>query len=457
MKFRLLRQELNTGRRLRRALLRPFAEFSKLQVSGSILLLLATVIAIAWANSPASDSYFSLWHTKINLSAGANAISLSLAHWVNDLLMALFFLLVGLEIKRELLVGELSSPKKAALPIAAAIGGMVVPAIIYLFFNSSGDFANGWAIPMATDIAFSLGVLAILGTRVPLALKVFLAALAIVDDIASVLVIAFFYTSNIQMIPLFFAGCCVAFLILLNWLGVRRLTYYMITGAFLWVAILFSGIHATIAGILLAFTIPAWVKLDAPGFFSRAKDILQKAERFENAHPNERLSEHGQHSIQHLEEVCEDVQMPLQRLEHMLHPVVTYAIVPLFALANAGLLLPPNILEALSHPIALGTSLGLVLGKSAGIFLFSFLAVQFKWAEIPKGIAWSQILGIAFVAGIGFTMSLFIAGLAFGDGAILDIAKVGIFTGSLVSGIAGALLLSRQKREQSQPETTPSK
>ena len=445
MKFDVIRKELNAGRKIRRVLLRPFAEFTKLQASGSILLILGAVVAIIWANSPASSSYFALWKTYFTIGTGDNQISLSLDHWVNDLFMALFFLLVGLEIKRELLVGELASTKRAALPIAAAIGGMLVPALIYLSFNTGSGHSRGWAIPMATDIAFSLGVLALLGTKVPIVLKVFLAALAIVDDLGAVLVIALFYTSEVNVVALAWAGAIFAFLILINWMGVRRLGYYMVAGALLWFAILFSGLHATIAGVLLAFTIPAWVKLDAPQFFSRAKHVLQKAERIENAHPDERISEHGQHSIQELEQACEDVQMPLQRLEHFLHPYVTYGIVPLFALANSGLVLPSNFGEALTHPIALGSSMGLIFGKCFGIFLFSYLAVRLKLAELPQGINWQHIFGVAFVAGIGFTMSLFIGTLAFGEGANLNLAKVGIFTGSLIAGTLGAIILSRVK------------
>ncbi len=444
----------SAGRKIRRALLRPFAEFAKLQASGSILLILGAIIAMIWANSQWSDSYVSLWKTYFSVGTETEKISMSLGHWVNDLLMAIFFLLVGLEIKREFLVGELASLKRATLPIAAAIGGMIVPALIYFTMNPTGETARGWAIPMATDIAFSLGVLALLGSKAPTSLKVFLSALAIVDDIGAVLVIAIFYTSQINMGALIFAGSVFGVLVLFNWLGVRNLVYYLVAGFILWVAILNSGLHATIAGVLLAFSIPAWVKLDAPGFISNSQQILKKIERVENAHPDTRLSENGQHMIHDLEQACENVQMPLQRLEHMLHPLVTYAVVPIFALANAGLILPPNFLDALTNPIALGSGLGLVFGKFFGIVIFSFLAVKFKWAELPVGIRWRQIIGVSLVAGIGFTMSLFIATLAFGEGPNLDLAKVGVFVGSIIAGTLGAILLSATSKPK--PELSSS-
>src|SRR5450432_3963577 len=359
-------------------LVRPFQEFAKMEASGGILLIACTVVALVWANSPWAAGYFHLWHTNLTFGFAGKLLSEPLHFWINDGLMALFFLLVGLEIKRETLVGELASFRKAALPIAAALGGMVVPAGFYVVFNQGGPGASGWGIPMATDIAFALGVLALLGDRVPTSLKVFLAALAIADDIGAVLVIAFFYTAQISWISLGVGGLFFIALIAANRAGARHPLIYAVLGVGLWLAFLQSGIHATVAGVLLAITIPA----RQPG-----DSTLSPA--------------HG--------------ESPMLRFEHALMPWNKYVIMPVFALANAGVVLGACAARALIDPISLGVICGLVLGKPIGIVLFSWLATRSRIATMLDGISWRQIVGVGMLGGIGFTMSLFIANLAFGE------------------------------------------
>ncbi len=385
--------------------IRPFQAFFRTEAASGVLLLALAVVALLWANSPWASAYFSLWDTLVTVSIGSAAISKPLLLWVNDGLMAIFFFLVGLEIKREILVGELSSPRQAALPLLAAVGGMVVPAGLYALVAGSTDYAAGWGIPMATDIAFALGVLALLGTRAPVALKIFLTALAIVDDLGAVLVIAFFYTSKLSVAALGVAAVFLALLVAANRLGIQRTAVYVILGLGLWVAVLKSGVHATIAGVLLALTIPA----------------------------------RGEHSL-------------LLRMEHKLHGWVAFGIMPVFALANAGVALGGvSFTEAILHPAAFGILLGLFVGKQIGVFAFSWLSIRMGWAVLPSGTTWTQLYGVALLTGIGFTMSLFIANLSFvglpeaapGAPAALDLAKIGILTASLLSGVVGYVMLRR--------------
>ncbi len=425
-------------------IVRPISEFIHSQASGGIILLACTIIALAWANSPWGDAYRDLWHIEFSVAFGGQTLSLQLHEWINDGLMAVFFLLVGLEIKREFLVGELASPKNAMLPIVAAIGGMVVPAALYAIVNAGHPSANGWAVPMATDIAFSLGVLALLGSRAPLGIKVFLTALAIVDDLGAVLVIALFYSNEIDTTSLLICGMLLVSLIVLNVLKVRRLTPYLVIGFLMWAMMLNSGVHATIAGVLLALCIPTRVHLNATSFIDRCRGLLQK---FDDApeQPGDLLSEEQQSAIYAIERSCEGVQMPLQRLESALHSPVNYVVVPLFALANAGLVLSGLSLGDLATPVTSGVILGLVLGKSVGITLFAWLSVKMKLADLPKHVTWTHVVGAAFLGGIGFTMSLFVSGLAFSDPGLSEGAKLGILTGSLVSGVVGALLIMRVK------------
>jgi Na+:H+ antiporter, NhaA family len=424
-----------------RILIRPFQEFAARQTSGGILLLLCTVAALVWVNSPWAASYEAIWHTKVTLGLADRRFDHDLHFWVNDGLMALFFFVVGLEIKRELLVGELASARQASLPILAAFGGVVVPALIYSALNAGGAGAAGWGIPMATDIAFVIGVMALLGDRVPLGLKVFLTALAIVDDIAAVLVIAVFYTAQIAWLGIGAAVLCILLLLAANRMGVRHPLPYALLGIALWLAVLHSGIHATIAGVALAMTIPSRTELNAPEFLRHCREILAHFERCADSQKGVMTDEEQQVAIDALEDTCEKVQPPLYRLEQGLHPWVTFLIMPVFALANAGVVLGGNLKEHLAEPVTLGVALGLLLGKPIGIGLASWLAVRTKLAQLPAGVSWNHIHGAAWLGGIGFTMSLFIAALAFPDPALLKMAKFGILAGSLFAGIAGFAVL----------------
>ena len=423
-------------------LLRPFQRFFRLEAASGILLVLAAIVALAWANSPAADSYFRLWQTTITIDIGVLVLSKALILWINDALMAIFFFVVGLEIKREVLVGELAAPKKAALSVAAALGGMLAPAAIYVAINAGGPGVSGWGIPMATDIAFALGVLALLGRRVPLALKIFVTAVAIVDDLGAVLVIALFYTDSVSGGALVAGGVCLAIAIVLNRSGVRATWPYAIVGAGLWLGVLKSGVHATVAGVLLAMTIPARRLIDAPEFMRRAEMLLGefvKDLRGGHTEPTE-----GQRDAAHsLVVAAQELEAPLVRLEHALHPWVAFFIMPVFALANAGVTVGGGLAETMTSPVTLGIILGLCLGKPLGIVLLSWLAVRMGIAVLPAGTTWTRLVGVSLLCGIGFTMSLFIANLAFADAQLLGGAKVGILAGSLVAGIAGALVLLR--------------
>ena len=421
--------------------LRPFREFAHLESSGGLLLLATTALALLWANSPWAASYDALWHTKVTVGAEGFGLSLDLHHWINDGLMALFFFVVGLEIKRELLVGELASVRRAALPVAAAVGGMVLPALVYTAFNAGTVGAGGWGIPMATDIAFALGVLALLGRRAPLALKVFLTALAVVDDLGAVLVIALFYTPAVSWPALGTAAVCLAAAVIVNRMGVRHLLPYALIGVALWLAVLASGVHATVAGVLLAMTIPVQYRIDAWGFLAKGRAYLDEFEAASHHSPTAPNSEHQQAALRALEEACEQVETPLQRLEHALHPWVAFLIMPVFALANAGVTLGDGLGAAVIHPVALGVTAGLVLGKQAGVLLATWLAVRSGLASLPSGVTWRHIYGAGWLAGIGFTMSLFVSDLAFDDEALLQTAKVGILAASVLSGAGGWLLL----------------
>lgn len=422
--------------------IRPFQEFVKVESSAGLVLLFCTAIALAWANSPWAESYFSLVHLDATLSVGGFVLSKSLLHWINDGLMVIFFFLVGLEIKRELLVGELASLRQAMLPIAAAVGGMVVPALLYTAWNSGSAGAPGWGIPMATDIAFAIGVLALLGNRVPFGLKVFLMALAIVDDLGAVLVIAFFYTADISTAYLLWAGGFFLILLLANWWHVRHPLVYVLLGVGLWFCFLKSGVHATIAGVLLAMTIPLRSRTPTREFWEKSQAILEEftATRSEQQPV---LTEDQLATIHALERESERVQTPLQRMEHGLHPWVSFFIMPVFALANAGVALGGETSSALSSPVALGIIAGLVLGKQLGITFFSWLATKFKMAVLPVGVSWRHVYGAGWLGGIGFTMSLFVASLAFGESALLDVSKVGILTASVIAGAGGWLILRK--------------
>jgi NhaA family Na+:H+ antiporter len=423
-------------------LLAPFREFSAREASGGVLLMGAALIALVWANSPFGDSYDALWKTTLTIGAGEVALSKSLHLWINDGLMAIFFLVVGLEIKREVLVGELASARRAILPIAAAVGGAALPALLFLIIaGGDPEAARGWGVPMATDIAFALGVLALLGSRVPVGLRIFLTALAIVDDLLAVLVIAIFYTSDLTLPALGAAAVILGALVVANRLGVRRPIVYALLGIALWVAVLQSGIHATVAGVLLAMTIPARTRIDPADFLERARGFIADFGRELGADPDE---EHHA-ALWELEDLTESAQAPMLRMEHALHPWVAFAIVPLFALANAGVPIAGDLVSTATQPVVLGILIGLVVGKQVGITLAAWLVVRAGLATLPDGVRWRHIYGAAWVGGIGFTMSLFVADLAFGDAPSLALAKIGILAASIVAGLGGYLVLRSVK------------
>ena len=415
--------------------------FVQSSVSGIGLLLLGTVVALVLANSPLADAYESFWQTELTVGVDGFAITESLRHWINDGLMALFFFIVGLEIKRELLVGDLRYPRQAALPIAAALGGAVVPALMYAALNVGGEGLPGWGVPIATDTAFSLGVITLLGSRVRPLLLVFLTAFAIVDDILAVSVIAVFYTAEISWPALGVAVALLAGLAVANIAGVHRWPVYALLGLGVWVAIFESGVHGTLAGILVALTVPARSWINPSEFLVRAKKAIDDFEAACYATAHMLSNEPQQRATQALEQLCEEVETPMTHLQHRLNPWVAYGVLPLFALANAGIPLLTGLGEALASPVSWGVMAGLVLGKPVGITLFAWLAVRLGIALKPGAIAWRHIVGVALLGGIGFTMSLFITELAFEAGALADAARVGILIGSMVAGVAGYLVL----------------
>ena len=422
-------------------IVRPFQDFARKQSSGGILLIIATAVALVWANSPWGEGYAALWHTKLTVGIGDLSISKDLTHWINDGLMAVFFFVVGLEIKREVLVGELSSVRNAALPVAAAVGGALVPALIYAAINAGTEGAAGWGIPMATDIAFALGVLALLGERAPVGLKVFLTALAIVDDIVAVLVIALFYTSEISWGALGVGAVFLAALVVANLIGVGRTLVYAVLGVGLWLCFLLSGVHATIAGVLLALTVPAVSFINPGAFLERSRYVLDRFEQAGQKGENVLANEERQAALHALNRAAYKLEPPLHELEHALHPWVVFAIMPVFALANAGVQLGGGMADALTSPVTLGIVAGLVVGKQLGITLFAWLAVKSGASELPAGIGWRQVYGASWLAGIGFTMSLFISDLAFPDGSLVETAKLGILAASVIAGVVGWAIL----------------
>lgn len=425
-------------------LMRPVQRFMHEEASSGIVLFVAAVVALVWANSPWYHTYEELFEMYVSIGFGKWVLKETLHHWVDDGLMAVFFFVVGLEIKRAIVVGELRSVRRAALPIFAALGGMVVPALIYIAFNAGGVGARGWGIPMATDIAFSLGVLALLGTRAPLPLKIFLAAFAIIDDIGAVIVIAVFYTGDIAWGNLGIGAIFLAVLAVVARLGIRHPLVYAPLGVIVWIAFLNSGVHATVAGVLVAATIPIRVRVDSAGFLARCRDLLLIFERSgEYGHEDETSSEQRA-ILKEVEDTAQEMQSPLQRFETALHPWVAFLIMPLFALSNAGVRLEGDgfdVLTHLTHPVSVGIILGLVVGKQLGVTAFSFAAVRLGFAELPYGVTWSQFYGVACLGGIGFTMSLFITNLAFSGEVLNTEAKVGILLGSAIAGIIGYLVL----------------
>lgn len=423
----------------------PLQKFAAHESFGGILLLIATVAALVWANSPWAHTYQAFQHLPFTIGLGKVVVSRELHFWINDGLMALFFFVMGLEIKRQFLAGALASRQRAILPIVAALGGAVVPALIYYIFNAGDAAVRGWGIPMATDIAFVLGVVALLGSRVPLGLKVFLTALAIVDDILAILVIAIFYTEDIALGAAWLAVGCFIAALASNRLGVRNPLPYALIGIVLWVAIWQLGIHATIAGVLLALVIPSRTEVNQEKFLEHSHELLKGFKAAAEKEPRDILSDvEQQQHIDALQDVCEKVQSPLHRLEEALRPWVIFVVVPLFALANAGIALPESFDQAV-QPITLGIVMGLVFGKPLGITLFSWLAVKSGLAALPKRVTWRHIRGAGWLAGIGFTMSIFVADLAFADKEQLAVAKLGVFCASLWAGVIGTLTLIKSR------------
>jgi NhaA family Na+:H+ antiporter len=424
-------------------ILRPTQRFFRKQVASSVLLLAATVIALVWANSNISETYHSFWHTKFSLDFGEFHISKSLVHWINDGLMALFFFTVGLEIKRELLVGELASPKKALLPVIAALGGMLVPGLIYIAFNLGSSTIHGWGIPMATDIAFALGAVAIFGHKLPVNLRIFLAAFAIADDLGAVLVIAIFYTKEIVWFYVFVCVMLTLCLAIANLLWIRWTLVYAALGLAIWFFVLGSGIHPTVAGVIVSLFIPARGRYDTDRFLQNVDQIMAKFKcEDQSCGYSILLNQEHMHAVHSLELACHDVETPLQRLMHALHPWVAFMILPFFALSNTGLNFHGvNFSEVAAHTVSLGIFFGLVFGKPLGVVLFSYIAVKTGAASLPKDVRWSHILGSAMLGGIGFTMSLFIADLSFSSIHMLSYAKMAILSASVLSAIIGIFFL----------------
>ncbi len=419
----------------------PLAKFIKLESSSSIVLFAATVSALILANSPFSAQFLGFWNNYISISIPGLELSKPVIKWINDGLMVIFFFLIGLEIKRELIAGEINSFKKASLPLFAAIGGMIFPALLFTILNYGKPGAEGWGIPIAADIAFTLGIMQLLGKRVPVGLKVFLMAFAIIDDLGAVLVIAFFYSNNLAWGYLGFALLLVAMLALLSWRGMYSKYFFFIISIIVWVLFLKSGIHATIAGVLLALTIPLKRKTKTTTFYSQAKEAL---ELFVNdckkqKEPSVLLTHNQLTAIEEIQDLSEKTAPPLQYLEHSLHGWVSYLIMPLFAFANAGVAF--SFSGDTNFALSVNIALSMIFGNFLGIFLFSYLAIKLKISEMPANVTMKMLAGISILGGLGFTMSLFINNLAFTDQSLIDSAKMGILIGSVVTGLAGFFVL----------------
>ena len=418
-----------------------FSKITKSESFAGILLLCCAVLAMIVAHSPWGDSYAALWKTKFGFDVNGVFIGMSLEHWINDVLMAFFFLVVGLEIKREVLFGELAGFKRAALPIIAALGGMIGPGIIYFTLNAGTPSEHGFGIPMATDIAFALGVLSALGKRVSISVKVFLVSLAVADDLGAIIVIALFYSSGISFEWLAVAVGIVAVLVVLNKAGIKALTPYMILGVLLWIAVHNCGVHATIAAVVLAFTIPVAPKIDTLTFMEKIKTMIKDFQESEKQKDGILLQSEQVEALYHIAKHKNAVQNPLLRLEHALAPYSNYLIMPIFAFANAGVSIGSNIDFGIDH-VFLGIFFGLVVGKPLGIFTFTFLAEKLGIAARPKGVTWVEIFGAGALGGIGFTMSMFVTNLAFsGEHALVatDVAKISILIASLSAGVLGSI------------------
>ncbi|WAC14955.1 Na+/H+ antiporter NhaA [Dyadobacter pollutisoli] len=425
-------------------ILKPVSKFIHQEFTGGIILFVCVIIAIIWVNSPWAESYHHLWETRLMVGFSRYVFNQPLHIWINDGLMAIFFFVIGLELKREFMAGELSSLKKASLPMMAALGGMLVPAFIYFVLNRGLGSQGGWGIPMATDIAFALALLSMAGDHIPNSVKVFLSALAVADDLGAVLVIAFFYTAHIAFAPLAIAGIFLAVLMIGNLMGVRGTIFYLIIGIAVWAGFLFSGVHATIAGVLVAFTMPARTKINEKDY---VRNVREYTSDFENAIPqNGSLTTSEQHqTIEKIKRISMDAETPLQKVEYSLHPWVAFVIMPLFALSNAGMDIGSDFFSSLINPVSAGVAVGLLAGKFIGVAGFTWIMVRAGLSELPDRASWAHIVGVAMLAGVGFTMSLFVTGLAFGHGEMVDQSKYGILLASLIAGISGIAFLKTIK------------
>lgn len=442
---RVHRTWIHSDRKIPKGFVRPIMRFTQLEAASGSVLLIAAVVALVWANAPFGETYKQFWETHLHIQLGGFEFNESLQHVVNDALMAVFFFVVGLEIKRELVVGELKDRKKAALPAIAALGGMIVPAVIYTFFvlGQQGDASSGWAIPMATDIAFSVGVISLLGKRVSTGAKLFLLALAIADDIGAITVIAIFYTSDLSLLWLALGLLGLAGVYLANRAGIRSMVFYWVAGIAIWFLIFQSGVHATLAGVALGLLTPVFPLYSEDEYQRKTSWILGRFEMDQSA-PNHR--ERLDYDALQMAAVATESVAPLDRLEQFLAPWSSFVIVPIFALANAGVRFADfesGVLDALTSPVTLGVGLGLLVGKLVGISVATWIAVITGVGKLPSRTGWSQIIGLASLAGIGFTVSMFVTELAFVEPALTDSAKVGIFIGSGLAGIIGTLLLRR--------------
>ncbi len=419
----------------------PIGRFLHIEAASGFVLLACTVLALVLSNSGAAQAFLDLWNSPVRIGFGDAQIAHSLQHWINDGLMAVFFFVIGLEVKREIVHGELGDMRKAALPIAAALGGMLVPAMVFLAFVSEGPGARGWGIPMATDIAFVVGCMAVLGKRVPASLRILLLTLAVADDIGAILVIAIGYTEQIHLVPLAVGALGIVTISVLARLGVRSFLMYVLLGIVVWIGFYASGVHATIAGVILGIQTPAKHYLGREHFTS----VLDRVRAVFHAGEWDLIGGRAQ-KVRMLQRAMRETISPLEYLESLLHPWVGFVIMPLFALANAGV---PVTAAGFSDPISAAAGVGLLVGKPVGILLFSFLAVKFGLAKLPDGVRWVQVTGAGFLAGIGFTMALFIAGLAIA-GPALDAAKVGILAGSAVAATIGMIILAVAGRGSAQ-------
>lgn len=432
---------------LNREVLLPAERFIYSETISGALLLVCAIAALGWANSPWSPSYFALRDTPVSLQIGAFSLALDLQHWINDGLMAVFFFVVALEIKRELIHGDLSDARKAALPVAAALGGMVLPAGIYFAVNVGGPGAAGWGVPMATDIAFAVAILALLDQRVPASLRLFLLTFAIADDVGSILVIAIYYTVHFSLPAMGVAVAILGLILAMRWLGIRSTLAFLFLAFLFWAAMLKSGVHATIAGVILGAITPAKSPGRRSTFVETVRGILPQVRDA----LDKKKSERDEVILGRIEELARQTESPLERMERLVHPWTSYLVLPVFALVNAGVALSAEFVrQAFSSAVTWGVIAGLLVGKVVGVAGFAWLAVRLGWASLPSGVAWRHIVGAGLIGGVGFTVSLFITGLAFADKVLVEEAKVGVLAASLIAGLAGYLFLLLMGREPKQ-------